>query len=189
MKPLVLASASPRRLQLLRHAGWEVEVDVSGSEEIEDHSLKPDFRALENARLKWRAIATRRPTDFIVAADTVVWRDGKFYGKPADLEDARRMLALLVGRSHEVVTGVVAGRLAGPVEFAERSRVTFHDLSPASIEGYLASINPLDKAGGYAAQENGGRLIAKIQGSLSNVIGLPMERLAEVLQEFQRLQE
>ena len=189
MKPLVLASASPRRLQLLREAGWEVEVEVSGAEEIEDHSLEPDFLALENARLKWRAIAARRPADFIVAADTVVWSDGKFYGKPADLEDARRMLSLLVGRSHEVVTGVVAGRLADSVEFAERSLVTFHDLSPSSIDGYLSSINPLDKAGGYAAQEDGGRLIAKIQGSLSNVIGLPMERLAEVLKNFQRLQE
>lgn len=189
MKPLVLASESPRRLQLLREAGWEVEVDVSGADEIEDHSLQPDFLALENARLKWRAIAARRPADFIVAADTVVWRDGKFYGKPADLEDARRMLAFLVGRSHEVVTGVVAGRLADPVEFAERSLVTFHDLTPASIEGYLSSINPLDKAGGYAAQDDEGRLIARIEGSLSNVIGLPMERLAEVLQEFQRLQE
>lgn len=189
MKPLVLASASPRRLQLLKEAGWEVEVEVSGAEEIEDHSFNPDFLALENARLKWRAIATRRPADFIVAADTVVWSDGRFYGKPADLEDARRMLSLLVGRSHEVVTGVVAGRLADSVEFAERSWVTFHDLSPSSIDGYLSSINPLDKAGGYAAQEDGGRLIAKIQGSLSNVIGLPMERLAEVLRNFQRLQE
>lgn len=189
MKPLVLASASPRRLQLLREAGWAVEVDVSGADEIEDHSLQPDFLALENARLKWRAIAARRPADFIVAADTVVWRDGKFYGKPADLDDARGMLTLLVGRSHEVVTGVVTGRLADPVEFAERSLVTFHELTPASIEDYLSSINPLDKAGGYAAQDNGGRLIAKIEGSLSNVIGLPMERLAEVLQNFQRLQE
>ena len=189
MKPLVLASASPRRLQLLREAGWEVEVDVSGAEEIEDHSLKPDFLALENARLKWRAIATRRPADFIVAADTVVWSDGRFYGKPADLEEARNMLSLLVGRRHEVVTGVVAGHLADPMAFAERSWVTFHDLSATSIEDYLASINPLDKAGGYAAQDDGGRLIAKIEGSLSNVIGLPMEQLAEVLREFQRLQE
>lgn len=166
-----------------------MEVDVSGADEIEDHSLKPDFLALENARLKWRAIATRRPTDFIVAADTVVWSEGRFYGKPADLEEARNMLALLVGRRHEVVTGVVAGHLADPMEFTEQSWVTFHDLSATSIEDYLASINPLDKAGGYAAQNDGGRLISKIEGSLSNVIGLPMERLAEVLRDFQRLQE
>jgi septum formation protein len=75
------------------------------------------------------------------------------------------------------------------MEFAERSWVTFHNLSATSIEDYLASINPLDKAGGYAAQDDGGRLIAKIEGSLSNVIGLPMEQLAEVLRGFQRLQE
>ena len=189
MKPLVLASASPRRLQLLKQAGFHVEVDISGAEEIEDHALTPDNLALENARLKWRAIATRRPEDFILAADTVVWLGGRFYGKPSDLAEARQMLASLVGRTHEVVTGVVVGRLSGCVEFAEHSMVTFHDLNSVSIARYLESINPLDKAGGYAAQDDDGRLIAKIEGSRSNVIGLPMERLAEVLLGAQRLQE
>ncbi len=189
MKPVVLASASPRRLHLLKEAGFQVEVDVSGAEEIEDHSLTPDNLALENARLKWRAIAARRPDDYILAADTVVWLGGRFYGKPADLAEARQMLASLLGRTHEVVTGVVVGRLSGCVEFAEHSMVTFHDLNAESIESYLESINPLDKAGGYAAQDDGGRLIAKIEGSVSNVIGLPMERLGEVLRGTQRLQE
>lgn len=189
MTPFVLASASPRRLQLLQEAGWTVEVDVSGAEEIEDHSLLPDSLALENARRKWRAIATRRCQDLIVAADTVVWLDGRFYGKPADLSEARKMLTSLAGRTHQVVTGVVVGNILAPVEFSELSMVTFHHLTPESIETYFCSINPLDKAGGYAAQNDGGRLIAKIEGSLSNVIGLPMERLAEVLKEIQRLQE
>jgi septum formation protein len=189
VKPLVLASASPRRLELLKNAGWPVEVDVSGAEEIEDHSMSPDTLALENARLKWSAIASRRPQDFIVAADTVVWLGGRFYGKPADLSKARKMLASLVGRTHQVVTGVVVGSSSASVEFSELSMVTFHDLTPESIEAYLGSIHPLDKAGGYAAQDDGGRLIEKIEGSLSNVIGLPMERLAEVLKEIQRLQE
>ena len=189
MKPVVLASASPRRLHLLKEAGYDVEVDFSGAEEIEDHSLTPDSLALKNARLKWRVIAERRPEDFILAADTVVWLGGRFYGKPADLPEARVMLASLVGRTHEVVTGVVVGRLSGCVEFAEHSMVTFHDLNAESIDRYLESINPLDKAGGYAAQDDGGRLIAKIEGSVSNVIGLPMERLGEVLRGTQRLQE
>lgn len=189
MKPLVLASASPRRLELLKNAGWPVEVDVSGAEEIEDHSMGPDTLALENARLKWRAIASRRPLDFIVAADTVVWHGGRFYGKPADLQEARQMLASLAGRTHEVVTGVVVGRFADYAEFSEHSMVTFHDLDLESIDRYLESINPLDKAGGYAAQGDSGCLIAKVEGSLSNVIGLPMERLAEVLRDAQRLQE
>lgn len=186
MRPLVLASASPRRLQLLREAGWSVEVDISGADEIEDHSLTPHALALENARRKWNAIAARRSEDLIVAADTVVWLSGRFYGKPANLSEARKMLASLVGRTHQVVTGVVAGSRSAPVEFSELSMVTFHDLTPESIEDYLGSINPLDKAGGYAAQHDGGRLIEKIEGSLSNVIGLPMERLAR---EIQRLQE
>ena len=189
MKPLVLASASPRRLHILKEAGFHVEVDISGAEEIEDHSMTPGNLALENARLKWCAIAARRPEDFILAADTVVSLGGRFYGKPANLAEARRMLTSLVGRTHEVVTGVVAGRLSGCVEFAEHSMVTFHDLNAESIERYLESIYPLDKAGGYAAQDDGGLLIAKIEGSLSNVIGLPMERLVEVLRGAQRLQE
>jgi len=189
VRPLVLASASPRRLQLLREAGWSVEVDISGADEIEDHSLTPDALAIENARRKWQAISARRPEDLIVAADTVVWLEGRFYGKPANLSEARKMLASLVGRTHQVVTGVVVGNRSSPVEFSELSMVTFHDLTPESIEAYLCSINPLDKAGGYAAQDDGGRLIEKIEGSLSNVIGLPMERLAEVLKEIQRLQE
>ena len=189
MRSVVLASASPRRLYLLKQAGFHVEVDVSGAEEIEDHSLTPGNLALENARLKWRAIASRRPDDFILAADTVVWLEGRFYGKPADLQEARQMLASLAGRTHEVVTGVVVGRLADYAEFEEHSMVTFHDLDLESIDRYLESINPLDKAGGYAAQGDSGRLIAKIEGSSSNVIGLPMERLAEVLRDAQRLQE
>jgi septum formation protein len=189
VRPLVLASASPRRLQLLREAGWSVEVDISRADEIEDHSLTPDALAIENARSKWQAISARRPEDLIVAADTVVWLEGRFYGKPANLSEARKMLASLVGRTHQVVTGVVVGNRSSPVEFSELSMVTFHDLTPESIEAYLCSINPLDKAGGYAAQDDGGRLIEKIEGSLSNVIGLPMERLAEVLKEIQRLQE
>ena len=188
MRPIVLASASPRRLDLLREAGWQVSVDVSGVQEIEDDSMPPEVLALENARLKWSAIAVRRPKDLIVAADTVVWFAGRFYAKPKTLTEAQAMLATLVGQTHEVVTGVVAGSFSEPVEFAEHSRVSFHQLNAESIESYLLSINPLDKAGGYAAQDNNGRLIAKIEGSVSNVIGLPIERLTELLSGYQRLQ-
>ena len=99
------------------------------------------------------------------------------------------MLSSLAGQTHEVVTGVVVGCLADCVEFAEHSMVTLHDLDIEAIDLYLGSINPLDKAGSYAAQGDSGRLIAKIEGSLSNVIGLPMERLADVLRGAQRLQE
>ncbi len=188
MRPIVLASASPRRLDLLRDAGWQVSVDVSGVQEIEDDSIRPEVLALENARLKWSAIAGRRPRDLIVAADTVVWFAGRFYGKPKTLIEAQAMLATLVGQTHEVVTGVVVGSFSEPVEFAEHSRVSFHELNADSIESYLLSINPLDKAGGYAAQDNDGRLIAKIEGSLSNVIGLPIERLTELIGGDQRVQ-
>jgi septum formation protein len=165
----------------LRDAGWQVSVDVSGVQEIEDDSMRPEVLALENARLKWRAIAVRRPKDLIVAADTVVWFAGRFYGKPKTLIEAQAMLASLVGQTHEVVTGVVAGSFSEPVEFAEHSRVSFHELNAESIESYLLSINPLDKAGAYAAQGEGGRIIAEIAGLRSNVIGLPIERVGEHL--------
>jgi septum formation protein len=179
---IVLASASPRRLHLLRAAGWEVEPAASGVAEREDEELAPDALALENARRKWEAVASVRPHALVLAADTVVWLDGRFFGKPTDHAHAERMLAALVGRTHLVVTGVVAGCVADQsVAFAETSHVSFHPLGIAAIRRYLASIDPLDKAGAYAAQDHDGQLIAHIEGSVTNVIGLPMERLAEVL--------
>lgn len=188
MRSLVLASSSPRRLQLLQEAGFCVEVDVSGIEEIENPSMDSASLAIANARLKWNAIASRRASDWVLAADTVVWLDGVFYSKPVDFDDARRMLSSLAGRTHEVVTGVVFGRLDHYEEFAERSLVTFRNLDSKSIENYLSTINPLDKAGGYAAQDDGGRIIARIDGSMSNVVGLPMEWVIEAAGRFQRLQ-
>lgn len=125
----------------------------------------------------------------MLAADTVVWARGRFYGKPCDLDDARRMLRELGGRAHKVVTGVVVGIFGGRIEeFAETTEVVFRGIDEAFIEEYVRSIDPLDKAAGYAAQGDGGRLIERHDGSLTNVIGLPMERLGEVLGEaFRRV--
>lgn len=182
---IVLASASPRRVELMRQAGWDFEVDVSGAGESENHDAGPEALALENARRKWAAVAVRRPADLVIAADTVVWREGIFYGKPRDLSHARKMLGELAGRSHRVVTGVVLGAGSGtPIEFAGVTEVTFHPLGFNDIEDYIASIDPLDKAGGYAAQGEGGRIILRFEGAISNVIGLPLERLSEILIEL-----
>lgn len=179
---VVLASASPRRKHLLEEAGYQVTCVVSGAEEIEDHSLAPARLALENATRKADLVAGNFPGHIVIAADTVVWMGGRFFGKPTDLEDAFRMLRTLSGDTHEVVTGVVIHLPRKErVAFSESSLVTFHPLSDEQIRQYLLSIHPLDKAGAYAAQNDEGRIIKKIEGSVTNVIGLPLERIEELL--------
>lgn len=154
---------------------------MSGADEIEDHTFEPADLAIENATRKAGIVAIRHPDEVVIAADTVVWKSGRFFGKPADLEEAFLMLSELSGRTHEVVTGVV---IHFPdretVRFAESSLVTFHPLDEPEIQSYLKSIHPLDKAGAYAAQEDNGHIIERIEGSVTNVIGLPLERIAAV---------
>ena len=179
---LVLASASPRRRDLLSDAGYDVLIAASDVEEMDSCHEGPEALAVINAKRKWNAVALQYPDEIVVAADTVVWLDGRFYGKPVDFAEAMEMLADLSGRTHQVVTGVVLGRAGeGIQEFAEVTWVTFHTLAEVEIAAYLKSIHPLDKAGAYAAQDDNGRLIAKVDGSISNVIGLPMEKLGAFL--------
>ncbi len=181
---LVLASASPRRKDLLEQAGFEIACVVSGVPELEDSDWSPEALALENAERKAAAVAANFPDEIVIAADTVVWFDGAFFGKPADPADAVRMLETLVGKTHQVVTGVVIHfpKDGGMARFAESSHVTFHPLTASEIHAYLSEIHPYDKAGAYAAQDDNGRLIARIDGLVSNVIGLPVERVREVLE-------
>ncbi|TSA36020.1 MAG: septum formation protein Maf [Verrucomicrobiaceae bacterium] len=179
---ILLASASPRRKWLLEEAGYSVRCEVSGADELEDDTLAPAALALENASRKARVVAARFPDELVVAADTVVAMGGIFYGKPANMDDAFRMISELAGKTHEVVTGVVIHFPAGEKQdFAESSLVTFRPLGPDEIRAYLASIHPLDKAGAYAAQDDDGRIIERIEGSVTNVIGLPLESLQAAL--------
>lgn len=167
---------------MLEDAGHHVTCVVSGAKEIEDHSFSPAQLALENAARKAGIVAGNSPSHTVIAADTVVWKGGRFFGKPSDMEDAFRMLKELVGHTHEVVTGVVIHFAGGKIAaFAESSLVTFHKLSDDGIRQYLASIHPLDKAGAYAAQDHDGSIIKMIEGSVTNVIGLPVERVCEAL--------
>lgn len=179
---LILASASPRRKQLLEDAGYDVTCVVSGAEEVEDSPLPPAALALENAARKADRVIKAHADQILIAADTVVWKAGRFFGKPADFDAAFRMLRELAGDTHEVVTGVVIHiPRKEDISFAESSLVTFHPLDDEQIRQYLMSIHPLDKAGAYAAQNDEGRIIKKIQGSVSNVVGLPMERIGEMI--------
>lgn len=180
---LVLASASPRRRDLLEAAGFEVIVSPADVEELAA-GLAPRELVIANAEMKARKLAATIFGDVVLGADTVVVLDGEILGKPRDLDHASEMLHRLSGRTHEVLTGVCMLR-GGKVEqcsFVESTRVSFRPLDAAVITEYLRDINPLDKAGSYAAQEDRGRLIERIEGSMDNVIGLPVDRVITALE-------
>lgn len=184
---LVLASRSPRRQELLRRAGLNFEVVPAPVEERDDDELTGRELALLNAYRKAVHVARRLPGRLVLGADTVVCLGTRKFGKPDNLDEAVRMLEQLQGRAHHVITGVALMRLEGGDErvFAETTRVTFRPLTRADIEAYIARVNPLDKAGAYAIQEHGEMLVAGIDGSYSNVVGLPMERLLEELKRWE----
>jgi len=186
--PLILASASPRRQELLRRLRVEFEVWPAGVEELHQEQLTARELSLLNAYRKARAVAKQFPDHTVLGADTLVSLGPRLYGKPTDLPDAARMLRELGGNTHQVVTGVCLLHLRAHREtlFAETTEVTFRPLSPEQIEAYLLAVKPLDKAGAYAIQERGGDLIADVSGSYSNVIGLPLERLREELSRLGR---
>lgn len=138
-----------------------------------------------NAARKARAVAIKNPADVILAADTLIALEGELIGKPRDLQQARQILQKLSGRVHDVCTGVCLISPNGrPVAFAEFSRVTFRRLSENLIAKYFRKVNPLDKAGAYAAQSESDEIIASVEGSFTNVIGLPMERLSRYLKQI-----
>jgi septum formation protein len=176
---LILASASPRRVELLRQLGLDFEIIPARVEEIEDAHLSPFELCQLNAHRKARAVAKKIPDALVLAADTLVFLETEIFSKPRDVAEAERMLARLQGRAHQVVTGVSLIHLRGYRErlFAVNTEVRFRPLTAEQIRDYLAKVNPLDKAGGYAIQEHGERIVAGISGSFSNVIGLPLEQL------------
>lgn len=140
-----------------------------------------------NARLKAQAVAGDHPQAVVIGADTLVWIDDTALGKPSDLDEARRMLEMLSGRSHSVCTGVCLCLPGGGIEvFHTITMVAFHELDDRSISEYLSLVHTLDKAGGYAIQEHGERIVREIAGSYSNVVGLPVD---EVVERLMRLGE
>ena len=177
VRPLVLASASPRRQELLREAGWPFDVVVPEVEEAHDASLSCDALTVANARLKALAGLGMRPDAVVIGADTLVYLGTEPLGKPKDLEEAKSMLLRLSGETHAVCTGVALASAEGVREFAVITEVRFLPLMEPEIEHYLSKVHVLDKAGAYAAQEYGELIIEKMVGSYSNVVGLPMERL------------
>jgi septum formation protein len=183
---VVLASGSPRRRDLLREAGLAFTVSPAAAPEIHDPALGLAGLVMANARAKALEAAAQHPRSVVIGADTLVWLDGQPLGKPSGPEDAADMLGRLSGRVHEVATGVHLLRLEprGQVEFHEITRVRFRRLGTDHIRAYLACVDVLDKAGAYALQEHGELLVESVEGSRSNVVGLPVERTLAALRRF-----
>jgi septum formation protein len=181
---LVLASASPRRQELLRNAG--ISFDVQPAHIPEDPLPGEAARecAERLARAKALAVAAKRPTDVVLGADTVVVVDGAILGKPASAPDAARMLRMLSGRKHEVITGVCLV-VRGQWSVAnETTSVTISEISEKEIADYIASGEPMDKAGAYAIQGMASRWIPHIEGDYSNVVGLPLALVCRMLRQL-----
>ncbi len=181
--PFILASASPRRRELLAALGVRFDVVVAEVVEHEDPLLDPRIMVARNAALKADWVAERNPAAWVLGADTTVFVDGQALNKPADLTAARAMLRSLSGRPHTVFTGVALRQAARGLreDFGVASEVVFHLLSDAVIEDYLLRVHVLDKAGAYAIQEHATLLVAEQRGSLSNIIGLPQYEVRELL--------
>jgi septum formation protein len=179
---LILASASPRRAELLRSAGFAFEVAPAEVDETPIPDEAPEPYALRVARDKAAKAVGRAPDGAVLAADTVVVVDGQILGKPVDLADAERMLCLLSGGTHQVHTAVVLRRGADEVSEVVTTRVHFLPITADDIAWYVASGEPLGKAGSYAIQGRGARFIDWIEGSWSNVVGLPIATVHRLLQ-------
>jgi len=183
MVRLILASASPRRAELLRAAGYAFEIVPADIDESAGPGEPPEHYVRRVAAEKARTVLRQFPDCTVLAADTTVVVDGAMLGKPSDDEDARQMLARLSGRAHRVLTGVVVaggGREAGAVA---STLVRFAVLTPADIDWYVASGEPCDKAGAYGVQGLASRFVDGIQGSYSNVVGLPVALVHALLTE------
>ena len=187
---LILASSSPRRAEILRHAGLAFDVFPANVDESRlPRESAPHFvrrLALAKASRAAEVAARKGRTAIVIGADTVVVAGGKILGKPGDLPTARRMLRLLSGRTHTVLTGLALMQVpdgAGKI-VVEKTRVRFAKLSEKEIDGYLMTGEPYHKAGAYAIQGLAGRYVTRIEGCYFNVVGLPLARLWSLLREF-----
>jgi septum formation protein len=180
---LILASASPRRRELLAGLGVAFDVVVAGITEHEDPATDPRVMVAHNAALKADWVAVRHPEALVLGADTTVFIGDTVLNKPRDLADARAMLRRLSGRTHEVFTGIAVRRAQDglKIDRGVASAVTFRVFDDAVIDAYFQAANPLDKAGGYGIQEAGEMIVAGWTGSFTNIVGLPVEETKQIL--------
>ena len=181
--PLVLASASPRRRELLEQMGLTFQIIPAEVTEHEAEDADPREMVRHNAALKADWVAERHPDATVIGADTTVFIGQTVLNKPRDLSHARDMLRMLSGRSHTVFTGLAVRRTRDGLKLDRgvASEVTFRTLDEATIELYLSRVHTLDKAGGYAIQEHADLIVAQYTGSLSNIVGLPVDEMKQLL--------
>ena len=177
---LILASKSPRRKELLKQIGIPFVVVVSDAEEVSGNSWTPAALVVENAKHKARAVAEKYPDSPVLGADTVISLEGKIFGKPKDKDEARKMLTVLSGKMHEVTTGLALINRNEIRTTNVTTKVFFDTMTKADIDAYIATDEPMDKAGAYAIQGKAARFIEKIEGSYSNVVGLPLNALIQL---------
>ena len=181
---LILASKSPRRKELLKQIGIPFVVVVSDAEEVSGNSWTPAALVVENAKRKARAVAEKYPDSPVLGADTVVSSEGKIFGKPKDKDEARKMLTALSGKMHEVTTGLALINRNEIRTTNVTTKVFFDTMTKADIDAYIATEEPMDKAGAYAIQGKAARFIEKIEGSYSNVVGLPLNALIQLSKDL-----
>lgn len=181
---IILASASPRRQELLRQVGCDFTVIISDIIEDNNQNLLPQELAMLQAKEKAIDVSSRVSShDIVIGADTIVVLNGKVYGKPADIDDARQMLTGLSGKEHEVITGIAVTRSGNVWTDFASTTVQFSTVNAEEIEKYLATGEPMDKAGAYAIQGIGALFVEGIQGCYTNVVGLPLNKLSDVLKK------
>lgn len=180
---LILASASPRRRELLEGLGYDFAIVPADVTEHEAHDADPREMVRHNAGLKADWVAKRHPAATVIGADTTVFIDSTVLNKPRDAAEARTMLRRLSGRTHTVFTGLAVRRQSDGLRLDRgvASEVTFKTLDEATIDLYLGRVHTLDKAGGYAIQEHGDLIVAGYTGSLTNIVGLPVEEMKQLL--------
>lgn len=181
-----LASASPRRAELLARMGLRFEIRPTHVDEDDSGQQGPELMVLDNAKLKASTLARLEPDALVLGSDTTVAFDSHVLSKPTDLDDARRMLRMLSGRKHTVYTAVALYWLNGNLSYSyvECSDVYFKDLDDEAIGQYFELVNPLDKAGSYGIQEGRDLIIESVEGSVENVMGLPIQSLGASLKEL-----
>jgi septum formation protein len=180
---IVLASQSPRRLELLKEISTQFEVAPSSIEEVLDPGLRPEANAQNLAREKAESIAPNFPDCWVIGADTLVTLDHEIFGKPEDEEDAKRILKKISGREHLVVTGICVVGPKKTLGKAVVSQVKIKPLTDQEIEDYIATGEPMDKAGAYGIQGKGSFMVRSFSGSKSNIIGLPLDELKILLKK------